>query len=289
MLDDLLTAEEKDFFNRHGYLIVEDALSNKMINRLHVALGNLMQGKEVRPLNKADILGDEDAFLDLIDLSTLFPKIWGIMGPNIWVNHSHCNVIPTEQKQDKIYYGWHRDGGTIHFDLVSPAPLMALKTAFYLNDIDNSQVGETYVIPGSHFFDSNELNLGVFDIPPRSAIPLKLKAGTAVIYHPRLIHSLHSPNYSNITRQAVFIQWAYRWLAPVDPMHVEHLKDRVKDPIRRQLLGFTTNEGYIRDNNKLPYAAQLRSGRYYPRLEDIPLRQYMENLQQEVKGRIWSL
>jgi hypothetical protein len=78
-----------------------------------------------------------------------------------------------------------------------------------------------------------------------------------------MIHSIRSANTSDITRKVVFLQYAYRWMCPVDAMTVEHLRDRC-DPVRRQLLGLSQNFNVID-------GAQGRSARYHPRVQDLPL------------------
>lgn len=283
----LLTHDEHKSFYKNGYLVIKDALDHDHISALLSAINKIIDDRTTTHYNTSDILAKDDAFLDLIDIRTVFPKIWGLMGANIWVNHTHFNIVMPEEKQEKVYYGWHVDGGAIHKDIGSKPPLMALKVAFYLNDLDHENSGQTYVIPGSHINETNEIPLTPFEKPPEKSFGLNQKAGTAVIYHPRLIHSLHSPNYSDSNRNAIFIQWAYRWLAPVDPMSVAALKERVTDPIRRQLLGFTSVDGHPRDNRTLPFARQLLSGRYYPREEELPLLEIMENLNWESNTRVW--
>ena len=68
----------------------------------------------------------------------------------------------------------------------------------------------------------------------------------------------------------MFITYAYRWLAPLDAMTVDNLSG-CSDPVRRQLLGFTAT---LQDTKEIEAAtgATGRSGRYYPRDTDAPLR-----------------
>src|SRR5258708_3526907 len=88
-------AERDDFFERKGFLIIPDALPPDVVRRTRDAVGRLAK-ENPRPkqitINIADILGKDDAFLDLIDCPRVFPKIWGILGWNIWVQHSHLVV-----------------------------------------------------------------------------------------------------------------------------------------------------------------------------------------------------
>ena len=100
-----------------------------------------------------------------------------------------------------------------------------------------------------------------------------------------MIHSIRSDNTSDITRKVVFIQYAYRWMCPVDAMTVEHLRDQC-DPIRLQLLGLSPNYNVID-------GAAGRSARYHPRPQDVPLAGHLPSTPQKVirsiKRRIGKL
>lgn len=284
--NELMSSSQREFFAQQGYLVLPNALSGKHCESLKSA-ASAMHVDTDAPLNMADILARDDAFLDLIDIPHVLGKVCEILGWNIWVNHSHVNIYPPEQErnQDRIYYGWHRDGGSL-LDYLDGA-LAYLKVAFYLTDVLTPEAGQTYVIPGSHL--RRNLTLTSTGSLDPAAKRLAVGAGTAIIYHPRLIHSIHSPNYSRHTRVAVFVQWACRWLYPLDPMSVDTLADRVTDPVRRQLLGFTTRDGHMRDRQKLPYAGQNRSGRYYPAASEVPLRELMiERWGMTPEGRVWT-
>lgn len=259
-----ITPEEVREFDELGCLVVEDALSREKVARLVSALDNQTQHEPDKIHNIADILALNDEFLDLIDLPTVLPKIRLFLGDNIWVNHSHLNVNPpppTESKKNSdVDYGWHRDGGAINEDVPPPAPLLSIKVGFYLSDLTEPGCGQTYIIGGSH--KSGESLPENHDLP-QTAVPIRVKPGTAVIFDRRMIHSIRSSNTSQITRKAIFIQYAFRWLSPVDAMTVDSLRDRCS-PARLQLLGLSA--GYRTFDG-----AEGRSGRYYPTDLDIPM------------------
>jgi ectoine hydroxylase len=264
--------ERADFFTHKGYLVVPDALSPEVLERTRAAVDRIVADNP-RPgqltINIADILGRDDAFLDLIDCPRVFPKIWGILGWNIWVQHSHLVVtppLPATPPGEPFTYGWHRDGGAINRDVTLNAPLL-VKVGFYLSDV-TAHGGPTLMLEDA---DPNAA------IPPATALPanvrpLSVKAGTAVLFSNRSIHSLRSPNTSSATRRAVFIQYGYRWIQSLDRCSVEHLADRV-DPIRRQLLGLTTTF-----TTAAYKGSEGRSGRFVPGADDVPLYRYIEEL-----------
>src|SRR5262249_19616161 len=127
-----------DFFRRKGYLVIPDALSPDTVARTRAAVDRIAEANP-RPgqlsTNIADILGKDDAFLDLIDCPRGFPKVWGILGWNIWIQHSHLVVTPPlDEPREPFVYGWHRDGGAINRDVAVGAPLL-VKVGFYLSDV----------------------------------------------------------------------------------------------------------------------------------------------------------
>lgn len=254
----------KDEFEELGYMAIPDALSGQQVTDLKSAIDSLTGGAPDRIHNVADIFSRHDAFLQLLDLPTVLPAVTELLGTNIWVNHSHFNANPATEERDIAAfdngYGWHRDGGAIHQDLPWPPPLLALKVGYYLTDLTEPGSGQTYFIRDSH--KTGEKTPGKNELP-ESAFPMTVKAGTAVLFDRRLVHSIRSANYSGAKRHAIFIQYAFRWMAANDSMTVRGLRRKL-NPVQRQLLGMTARATSID-------GAQGRSSRYYPRKADLPL------------------
>src|SRR5437868_5106749 len=93
-----LTEDERQTFAEQGFLVVRSALDAGAIDRLIAAIDRV-DARERTPehgrdrlLSFANILPEDDAFLDLIDCAATFPKVWGILGWNIYVYHTHLDV-----------------------------------------------------------------------------------------------------------------------------------------------------------------------------------------------------
>ena len=84
-LQHLLTDEERETFDRDGFMVVENALPNSMVKDLNKAMDRVGSG--------VDFIGKDDIFLELIDLPTVFPKVFGILGWNIHVYHTVALAI----------------------------------------------------------------------------------------------------------------------------------------------------------------------------------------------------
>lgn len=235
-------------FEEDGYVIIEDALSVDEIEDLKQAVDRVIGGDYSRLWNIADAIGRDEAFLHLVDHPKILPRIIEILGTNIWMNHSHLGVNPPGERGGLPIgnMGWHYDGACVDNDLSSNAPLLSVKVIYYLTDLTKPDSGQTHVIP------RNIENPTIKD-----AFPVCVKPGTALIFDCfRLMHSVLSDNNSDITRLALFLSYAYRWIQPIDKMTVEHYRDKCND-VQRQLLGL--DHDYVRI-----LTAEGRSNRYYP-------------------------
>jgi ectoine hydroxylase len=279
-----LTAEERAQFEREGYLVVPQALDRERVARL-VDLVDRRYGEELArglaphlPFVLRNFIPVADDFIELIDHPRIFPKVWAILGHNIYLYHAHLGVTPPlaghpPPEQEQLRF--HQDSGRVNFDIESqPRPRLSLKVAYFLEGDPAPGNANMYLIPGSHL--SNESPVLAAGSPLDATLPelsrfpgstagevpgaraLSVSPGTAVLFDRRIWHS-KSPNYGQGTRKALFYGYAYRWLRTKDEMTVQHLYSRLP-PIRRQLLG----DGLSAD------------GYYSPTPGDVPLRAWIE-------------
>jgi ectoine hydroxylase len=258
-----LTDAERRHLDEHGYLVVPDALDRRMLDRL-VAAVDRVDTRERTPtfgserlLSFANILAEDDAFVELTDWPSVFPKVWGILGWNIYAYHMHLDVSPRLQAPPSNPVAWHQDSMRVNEEIeCRPRPRLSLKVGYYLTDVSGADWGNTLLLPASHLRDELDTpNDGVAS--PPGAIPLRVPAGAALILDRRLWHS-RSPNLGPHTRKVVWMGYAYRWLRPKDEMTVHGLI-AAADPIRRQLLGHaaTANSAYDPEDADVPLRAWL--------------------------------
>ena len=247
-LENGLTREEKSKFERDGFLIIEDAIPPERVSALGRVVDGLYEnylaenglGPHAR-MNMTDFVGADDEFMALLDWPVTFPKVWGILGWNIQLYHSHLIVTPPEPAEERTRewrLGWHQDSGRLNIELdAAPRPRVSLKVGYFLTDTTEPDRGNFHIVPGSHL--RNRLSFpedGASD--PPDATPVRVPAGTAVFFDRRLWHAA-GRNHSDVTRKVLFYGYSYRWLRPRDNMTVDHYMDRC-DPIQRQLLGAAT-------------------------------------------------
>ncbi len=267
-LENCLTSNEQQQFNEDGYLIVENAIPSAMIEEL-IAVTDKIDAKW-----RADGHGPHDqlffpnfvwrdpVFAELVDWPKILPKIWGILGWNIYLYHCHLAVNPPiapDADRTKKTLGWHQDSGRVNVEMEShPRPRLSLKVGYFLTDVSEPGSGNFWIIPRSHLSDSlKKPDNGVDD--PDGAMPVCVRAGTAVFFDRRLWHA-GSPNHSTRTRKVLFYGYGYRWIRTKDDMTIPRELIERSDPVRRQILGDEINA----------------NGRYSPTDADVPLRVWLK-------------
>lgn len=192
------------------------------------------------------------------------PKVWDILGWNIYLYHAHLIVTPpTGLSESSKTFGWHQDSGRINRDIeTSPRPRISLKVAYFLSDVSEPGRGNFWIVPNSHLNDNLQIPKG--EGQPEGAIPVCVKPGTAVFFDRRLWHAA-SPNWSEVTRKVLFYGYGYRWIRTKDEMTVQSLWEKC-DPIQRQLLGDGVN----------------CNGYYTPTDEDAPLKVWLQEHRPEL-------
>ncbi|HVX46146.1 MAG TPA: phytanoyl-CoA dioxygenase family protein [Mycobacteriales bacterium] len=261
-----LTDEERRSFEKDGFFYVRNALSTEQVAEL-TAVGDRIHSEEraagrAEP-NKAmffpDFIHKDEAYLNLVDYERILPKVWDILGWNIYLYHGHMIVTPPSgQPESDKTFGWHQDSGRVNFDMEThPRPRLSLKVAYFLSDTSVAGRGNFWVVPGSHLNDSLERPADGHG-QPEGATPVLAEPGTAVFFDRRLWHAA-SPNWSDVTRKVLFYGYGYRWIRTKDDMSVQDLWPG-SSPIRRQLLGYAVN----------------CNGHYSPSEEDVPLREWLK-------------
>ncbi len=259
-----LTDEERNHFDETGWLLIENALDPAHIAALTTATDRIFQRQLTagQDPNKAlfypNFIPDDPLFADLVDYAPILPKVWGLLGWNIYLYHAHMIVTPpTGKPQDDKTFGWHQDSGRMNMEMEShPRPRMSLKVAYFLSDTSVAGRGNFWIVPNSQRCDTLALpSAGIGQ--PDGAIPVLAKPGSAVFFDRRLWHAA-SPNWSDITRKVLFYGYGYRWIRTKDDMTVRNLWPS-SSPIRRQLLGDGVNA----------------NGYYSPTDADVPLRVWL--------------
>jgi ectoine hydroxylase-related dioxygenase (phytanoyl-CoA dioxygenase family) len=259
-----LTDQERQTFATTGLLAIADALSAEQVAALTAVTDRIYERKVAAghdphtALFYPNFIPDDPLFAALVDYERVLPRVWGILGWNIYLYHAHLIVTPPSgQPRDDKTFGWHQDSGRVNVEMEShPRPRLSLKVAYFLSDTGEEGRGNFWVVPGSHLADTLERPASGHG-QPAGAVPVLARPGTAVFFDRRLWHTA-SPNWSGITRKVLFYGYGYRWIRTKDDMTVQELWPH-SDPIRRQLLGDGVNA----------------NGHYSPTDDDVPLRVWL--------------
>jgi ectoine hydroxylase len=261
-----VTEKERKTFEETGLLMLEDALAPDHVAALTAATDRIYARKlaEGHDPHKAlfypNFIPEDDLFLDLVDYEPVLPKVWGILGWNIYLYHCHLIVtppLPPGTPFENKTFGWHQDSGRVNVEIEShPRPRLSLKVAYFLSDTSEPGRGNFWVIPRSHLQDAIERPADGIG-QPEGAVPVLARPGTAVFFDRRLWHTA-TPNHSDVTRKVLFYGYGYRWIRTKDDMTVQDLWPRCS-PIRRQILGDGVNA----------------NGHFTPTDADVPLRVWL--------------
>jgi len=237
-------------FERDGYLVLENALGAPELSRLTAAVERVRRDEAPgSALHRLGFVGLDEAFVELVDHPAALPLVCAVLGWNVYVYHCHLDVHPPAPEVPP-QWRWHQDGGRQNVELESPRPRLSVKVAYFLTDVPTADHGALRVLPGSHRSD-----VLVRDLEPAGALPLVVRAGTAVLLDRRVWHA-RGDNRSDSTRMALFYAYTYRWIRPRDDLGLDPARLAGLSPVRRQLLGAGTSA----------------IGHWIPTDEDVPLR-----------------
>ncbi len=211
-----LSPEDRRCFEEKGYLVLPGVLSAEFCARAEKVIDKITRPLADTIINSSDIMFEDPLFLEFLDHPEVLLRVRSILGWNIWVNQYHLNVTRStavDQPLHKEGYVWHRDSARIYDDLGPDSPRVSIKVGFYLTDLMQEGGGQTYLIPtrvgaGSVIPEPREM--------PDDAVPLCVPPGSIVFFDNQMIHSAVSPNTSSIERRVFFVQYAYRWICPVN-------------------------------------------------------------------------
>lgn len=261
-----LTAVQRLFFETHGYLMVDNALTGAELASVRAAADRAerrwrddpkLPGVRIPEFLEIDaIMEYEEELFDLVEQRPLFPMVRELVGADIAVIDHGYYITPPGGALDGD--AWHRDVRTP--GVYHPRSTVMVRAMYALTDVAEDG-GATLVLPGSHRF-TDEVEVPRVAAPEEmpGAVALTCKAGGAYFFNGNLLHA-PSHNRSSTTRRMLLFNYGHKWMR----MWRGHepsaeLAARAVTPMRRQLLGLTG--AYFGDCAELepPLAARDPSG-----------------------------
>jgi ectoine hydroxylase-related dioxygenase (phytanoyl-CoA dioxygenase family) len=243
-----MPVEQREQFERDGYLIIPGVLTDDEIARYRAAVDRTYaraaaDGK-LSPegsMHQLSAVASCPEVAGLLDHPKTFPLVWSMLGWNVHVYHSHVDVHPHIPNRKPFRWEWHQDGGRQNVEIeTDPRPRLSVKLAYWLSDVSQPGRGNFTLIPRSHTRNwlPGPPRRDIEFPPPEGAIEVTANPGDAVFFDRRIWHA-RSDNYSDITRMGVFFGYTYRWIAirdEVAPVQGSKVWFGL-NPVQRQLLG----------------------------------------------------
>ena len=283
-----LTIQQRNEFDRNGFLIIEDALTNEEVSTYRQVIARFDQTisdnyggiinstprEAGEHLELRNAIAHADELLDLMVQPTTFPLLTQLMNGHITLTTSHAFIRPTSPKgtkRDSKQIGWHRDGPAYGASEQNGVlPWLITKIGYFLTDTTIPDCAALRIIPGSHKY-SGSAPIAEGKSEPFGAIEVKVKAGTAVFLDNRLFHSV-GPNFSSVTRENIYIGYCWRYLKCLD--FVEQPKELLDKctPIQRQLLGEASSPlaYFLPSQTDTPLVDWMRDSPAATRLSEYP-------------------
>jgi phytanoyl-CoA dioxygenase PhyH len=274
-----LQPEQRQSFDRNGFLVVPNALPAETTERLVAAGDRLAESLLKKPdlwdrpeYNHLDLrpgLLREEALFALVSHAPTVSLVVQLLSPNI---HLHSTALiykrPEDPNAPPFRRGWHRDI-RIPRDLGHEClPRVGIKICYCLTDFHQPNSGMTLMARGSHL-RTEPLRIPKGEVDPAGVevCDVRMNAGDALLFENRIFHTA-TPNRSQRTSKVLMYGYAYRWMKPEVYLDIpdKEYRDSLEksDPITRQLLG-----GY-RDIDTQPWALQEWATRHNIHPKTVP-------------------
>ena len=278
-----MTEEQARQWASDGYLVVEGALNPDEVAFFNHELDRVRQQPGYEPasepglnighynwvehaadtaddgfMDRRDLLGYDQAFVDLVDRPNVFDLVADIMGANIALSMTQAIVRPATNR----FPGYtHTDGGEALREIrvtESSRPL-AMKAMYLLTDVTERNSGNLTVFPGSHLRPfplpvsargSARAEVRAAEMPFQSSIDQRTpvltpdspgahqlmgKAGDCYLFSHALWHG-PARNTTNRARKTLLYNYAQLFMRQYDFQVTPELNARLS-PRQRRLLG----------------------------------------------------
>jgi ectoine hydroxylase-related dioxygenase (phytanoyl-CoA dioxygenase family) len=190
-----------------------------------------------RRASLANVLPENDVFLDLLKWETTVPLVVQLLSFNLRLAKSHIIYKYPDVPNEAPSRNWHRDFMETPDDLGPHRyPRVLIKVVYQLSDTTTKSTGNTLILPRSNNL-TRKLEFPEGQTDPTGAVALELRAGDAYLFESRTFHSI-GENYTSVPRKCLMMGYSYGWISPLDyDVQPPWLLEKISDPISRQLVG----------------------------------------------------
>jgi len=230
-------------YETQGFVHLPGVLEPAFLGRLKAAFDRavakhgqewLAAGKTATPsFNIPQILNEDDVFVDLVDVPTVFPLLVEILGCDIQLMIAHARLF---RPSATFVPPWNSDLDGVRGIDPGQIPGFMAKIHYYPEDLTPEQ-GCLAFIPGSHRYPVGTPRPRI-DYRRDSPLVKKIvpKAGDAVLFNPHIFH-MCLDNSSECVRKSMIYTYGHFWMKTY-PSAVPRDLDRVATTQqRKQLFG----------------------------------------------------
>ncbi|MGB8193634.1 MAG: phytanoyl-CoA dioxygenase family protein [Chitinophagaceae bacterium] len=214
----ILTAEDIEHWNTHGYVIIREAVTKEACNKTIEAICNFLDISINDPSSwYKPHPGRQGIMVQLFQhpileenrrsekIRAAYEQLWG--RTDLWMNTDRVSFNPPQNEL------WTFPGPRLHWDVSLELPIpYGLQGLLYLSDTKANQ-GAFTLVPGFH----NTIGEWIGSLPPGTdprkedlhalgAKPIAANAGDFIIWHQALPHG-SSPNTANVPRLVQYINY----------------------------------------------------------------------------------
>ncbi len=214
----VLTQEQLDEYNRQGYLIMEEVLTAKGLERMKTEAMQAWSA-EKESFDPAKTWLQNSLLVNIHHRSTAV-KAYYFEGPMVGVAmqligknvKGATSQLTFKMRGNTKPFGWHQDNGYGELE-----PYNALTTLTALDDTDRGN-GCLWLIPGSHKQGqirvhqtaeqksrSSEI---IVEADDAKAIPMEMKAGDALVFNCWMLHKSDGNYSTDRDRRILFLRYA---------------------------------------------------------------------------------
>jgi ectoine hydroxylase-related dioxygenase (phytanoyl-CoA dioxygenase family) len=260
-----MSPEQEIQFETQGFLHIPAVLDITMLSRLKSAFDAAIQKYSVHLQNMSEgffdiphILDEDDVFVDVVDVPTVFPILLQVLGGDIQLLQTQARIFPPGMT---FTAPWHSDLVLMNgIDLAHSTNFM-VKVHYYLEDLAPDQ-GCLAFIPGSHRYPIGHprLTIGHTNTSPAIA-KIVPKAGDVILFNVHLLH-MALDNTSPRVRKSLIYSFSHFWVKNYPSAIPRDLERLATTPERKQLFGVAASkeEGSYFEQTLLTKKTPRRAG-----------------------------
>lgn len=209
------TAEQREFFDRFGYLLLPGALQSEeiveLVDVIRLVANRHPDYKPGQPFTPwSGVAHLHPLLTSLIDHPRHVGFAYDLYGELLKLHNSQVFIRPPGPTSTK----WHNDGArAVPYAVYAPSLPLQLKVAYWLTDLTHEQMGNLVVAPGSHRIQRFEAYTRDTELPGQLAVCVP--AGTMMLMNGNLFHTVQE-NRSEVDRLNIFYTYCPSWVCEAD-------------------------------------------------------------------------